>query len=241
MRVNAWGRSTGGPGRGSWAPPRLPACPGRSGRGGRRAGRYGPGREHRPTRCGRSRRGTTDPSLPAGRPARPRAARGTARARKDDPARSGRPAALGGRARPGDRHLQDLQATRPPFRRARPAEGAFRPPFRDRRGSRGMDSATGRAQHPGAGEAAGGVAVAQPADPRRSGGRQGRDEGPVDSVDVCPWALREGIILHYLQTTHNESFDLPLRPLTGTAYRKGKPGARSDSHVALVAAPAQAG
>ncbi len=62
----------------------------------------------------------------------------------------------------------------------------------------------------------------------------------VDSVDICPWALREGIILHYLQTTHNESFDLPLRPLTDTAYRKDKPGARSDSHVALVAVPAHA-
>ena len=45
----------------------------------------------------------------------------------------------------------------------------------------------------------------------------------VDSVDVCPWALREGIVLHYLQTTHNESFDLPLRPLadTMTAYARG--------------------
>ena len=61
----------------------------------------------------------------------------------------------------------------------------------------------------------------------------------VDSVDVCPWALREGIILHYLQTTHNESFDLPLRPLTGTAYQEDRPGPRSNSHVALVTAPAR--
>jgi exopolyphosphatase / guanosine-5'-triphosphate,3'-diphosphate pyrophosphatase len=59
----------------------------------------------------------------------------------------------------------------------------------------------------------------------------------VDCVDVCPWALREGIVLHYLQTTHNESFDLPLRPLPGTAYQEDKPSPRS-SHVALVAAPA---
>ncbi|HUN31249.1 MAG TPA: Ppx/GppA family phosphatase [Trebonia sp.] len=35
----------------------------------------------------------------------------------------------------------------------------------------------------------------------------------VDSIDVCPWALREGIVLHYLQVTHSESFDLPFRPL----------------------------
>ena len=35
------------------------------------------------------------------------------------------------------------------------------------------------------------------------------------SADVCPWALREGITLHYLQTTFSESFDLPLRPLAG--------------------------
>ncbi len=62
----------------------------------------------------------------------------------------------------------------------------------------------------------------------------------VHSVDVCPWALREGIIVHYLQTTHSESFDLPLRPLTGTAYREGRPGVRGDSPVALVAASADA-
>jgi exopolyphosphatase/pppGpp-phosphohydrolase len=59
----------------------------------------------------------------------------------------------------------------------------------------------------------------------------------IDSVDVCPWALREGIILHYLQTTFNQSFDLPLRPLLGSAYAKGRPGARGT--VALVAAPAE--
>lgn len=59
----------------------------------------------------------------------------------------------------------------------------------------------------------------------------------VDSVDVSPWALREGIILHYLQSTHNESFDLPLRPLAGASYGQ----ARSNGHVTLVAAPAPAG
>ena len=42
----------------------------------------------------------------------------------------------------------------------------------------------------------------------------------VDCVDVCPWTLREGIVLHYLQTMHNESFDLPLRPLNGAAYQE---------------------
>jgi exopolyphosphatase / guanosine-5'-triphosphate,3'-diphosphate pyrophosphatase len=52
----------------------------------------------------------------------------------------------------------------------------------------------------------------------------------VESVDVCPWALREGIVLHYLQTMHNESFDLPLRLLAGTAYRDG--GLTLAGHVA---------
>lgn len=46
----------------------------------------------------------------------------------------------------------------------------------------------------------------------------------VDSVDVCPWALREGIILHYLQTTLNQSLDLPLRPVANSACGK-------DGHV----------
>jgi exopolyphosphatase/guanosine-5'-triphosphate,3'-diphosphate pyrophosphatase len=53
----------------------------------------------------------------------------------------------------------------------------------------------------------------------------------VNSVDVCPWALREGILLHYLQTTLNQSFDLPLRPLNGSSYGQDAPGGR---HVTLV-------
>lgn len=36
----------------------------------------------------------------------------------------------------------------------------------------------------------------------------------VPEVEVCPWALREGIILHYLQTRLSESLVLPLRPLS---------------------------
>jgi exopolyphosphatase/guanosine-5'-triphosphate,3'-diphosphate pyrophosphatase len=32
----------------------------------------------------------------------------------------------------------------------------------------------------------------------------------IRSVDVCPWALREGIMLHYLQTTQGESWTMPL-------------------------------
>jgi exopolyphosphatase/guanosine-5'-triphosphate,3'-diphosphate pyrophosphatase len=63
----------------------------------------------------------------------------------------------------------------------------------------------------------------------------------VDSVDVCPWALREGIVLHHLQTKHSQSFDLPLRPLAGTAYQEGRAGPRRDSHAALAATAAQAG
>jgi exopolyphosphatase / guanosine-5'-triphosphate,3'-diphosphate pyrophosphatase len=61
----------------------------------------------------------------------------------------------------------------------------------------------------------------------------------VDSVDVCPWALREGIVLHYLQTTHNQSFDLPLRPLPGTAYQEDRPRLRTGGPAAL--APVSAG
>jgi hypothetical protein len=57
-------------------------------------------------------------------------------------------------------------------------------------------------------------------------------------VDVCPWALREGIVLHYLQTTHQESFDLPLRPLASTPYLHDR--SRRGSPVTLVAESAQA-
>jgi len=62
----------------------------------------------------------------------------------------------------------------------------------------------------------------------------------VECVDVAPWALREGIVLHYLQTTHNQSFDLPLRPLTGTAYEEDRPRLQIGGRGALVAAPAPA-
>ena len=63
----------------------------------------------------------------------------------------------------------------------------------------------------------------------------------VDSVDVCPWALREGIVLHYLQSTHSESFDLPLRPLPGAAYQEDGPSSPGGGRIALVAAPARTG
>lgn len=47
----------------------------------------------------------------------------------------------------------------------------------------------------------------------------------VAAVEVSPWALREGIILHYLQTRLNETLVLPLRPLgqvtTGEAADTG--------------------
>jgi exopolyphosphatase/guanosine-5'-triphosphate,3'-diphosphate pyrophosphatase len=39
----------------------------------------------------------------------------------------------------------------------------------------------------------------------------------VRRVDVCPWALREGIILHYLQTSLSESWELPLAPVSRVA------------------------
>jgi exopolyphosphatase/guanosine-5'-triphosphate,3'-diphosphate pyrophosphatase len=51
----------------------------------------------------------------------------------------------------------------------------------------------------------------------------------VGSVDVCPWALREGIVLHYLQATHHDSFNLPLRPLTGASYQDSS-AHRTTSH-----------
>ncbi|HZC53452.1 MAG TPA: hypothetical protein VE441_13275 [Mycobacterium sp.] len=33
----------------------------------------------------------------------------------------------------------------------------------------------------------------------------------IQSADVCPWALREGIMLHYLQTTQGDSWPMPLQ------------------------------
>ena len=51
----------------------------------------------------------------------------------------------------------------------------------------------------------------------------------VDSVDVCPWALREGIVLHHLQSLQasDEPFDLALRPLTGLLVREQAGTART--------------
>jgi exopolyphosphatase / guanosine-5'-triphosphate,3'-diphosphate pyrophosphatase len=62
----------------------------------------------------------------------------------------------------------------------------------------------------------------------------------VETVDVCPWALREGIVLHYLQSTHTGSFDLPLRPLAGTAYQANGAGPQAIGQVAIVTAPVHA-
>jgi len=62
----------------------------------------------------------------------------------------------------------------------------------------------------------------------------------VDSVDVCPWALREGILLHYLQTTLNQSFDLPLRPLNGSTYGKDASGSPGSRLVKLVTSSGEA-
>ena len=45
----------------------------------------------------------------------------------------------------------------------------------------------------------------------------------IRAADVCPWALREGIMLHYLQTTQGESWAMPLhhaRPGHLTARRR---------------------
>ena len=46
----------------------------------------------------------------------------------------------------------------------------------------------------------------------------------VPVVEVCPWALREGIILHYLQTRLSESLVLPLRPLNQMAAESSPGG-----------------
>ena len=62
----------------------------------------------------------------------------------------------------------------------------------------------------------------------------------VESVDVCPWALREGIVLHYLQSTHTGSFDLPLRPLVGTAYQANGAGSQAIGPVTVIAPPVEA-
>jgi exopolyphosphatase / guanosine-5'-triphosphate,3'-diphosphate pyrophosphatase len=61
----------------------------------------------------------------------------------------------------------------------------------------------------------------------------------VSVVDVCPWAVREGIVLHYLQTTHQESFDLPLRPLAGTPYLHGRSHRGSPVTLVPESAPAR--
>jgi exopolyphosphatase / guanosine-5'-triphosphate,3'-diphosphate pyrophosphatase len=62
----------------------------------------------------------------------------------------------------------------------------------------------------------------------------------VDCVDVCPWALREGILLHYLQTTLNQSFDLPLRPLNGSTYGQDASGSPGSRLVKLVTSSGEA-
>lgn len=36
----------------------------------------------------------------------------------------------------------------------------------------------------------------------------------VSLLDVCPWALREGIMLHYLQSSLDATWALPLRPIS---------------------------
>jgi exopolyphosphatase/guanosine-5'-triphosphate,3'-diphosphate pyrophosphatase len=43
----------------------------------------------------------------------------------------------------------------------------------------------------------------------------------VDRVEVCPWALREGMILRYLQTTVDTSQYLPPHPITPHSEREG--------------------
>lgn len=34
------------------------------------------------------------------------------------------------------------------------------------------------------------------------------------NVGLCPWALREGIMLHYLQSSLNQTWSLPLQPVS---------------------------
>jgi exopolyphosphatase/guanosine-5'-triphosphate,3'-diphosphate pyrophosphatase len=43
----------------------------------------------------------------------------------------------------------------------------------------------------------------------------------IRSADVCPWALREGIMLHYLQTTQGESWTMPLHHVRPDHVRNG--------------------
>jgi hypothetical protein len=35
----------------------------------------------------------------------------------------------------------------------------------------------------------------------------------VSEVEICPWALREGIMLHYLQSLGVDSGPMPLQPV----------------------------
>jgi len=39
----------------------------------------------------------------------------------------------------------------------------------------------------------------------------------VSGVSICPWALREGIMLHYLQSTLDDTWAHPLQPLKAVA------------------------
>ena len=44
----------------------------------------------------------------------------------------------------------------------------------------------------------------------------------IRSADVCPWALREGIMLHYLQSTQGESWTMPLHHVRPDHVRSGQ-------------------
>ena len=56
----------------------------------------------------------------------------------------------------------------------------------------------------------------------------------MSAVDVSPWALREGIILHYLQARLNETFALPLSPLQSAASQRSMTLSRSSVSTGLV-------
>ena len=48
----------------------------------------------------------------------------------------------------------------------------------------------------------------------------------VSEVEICPWALREGIMLHYLQSLGVDSDPMPLQPIEQSGAAPGHNGNR---------------
>uniref|UniRef100_UPI001F158A16 Ppx/GppA phosphatase family protein n=1 Tax=Amycolatopsis alkalitolerans TaxID=2547244 RepID=UPI001F158A16 len=63
----------------------------------------------------------------------------------------------------------------------------------------------------------------------------------VISVEICPWALREGVLLHHLEA-HSATPELPLRALSRTAFAsKGEKNDGVTARGTVTALPARRG